>query len=426
VKRRILLSIIGVATVALLLLGVPLALSVEHLYNNEEVLRLDREANESLRQIDVPALVAGDSVELHNDGPIHFAVYDTAGRKVAGAGPAHADAVVHQALRGDVHDEISARRLAVAIPITGNQHTLGAVRASRSATVVEDRVHRTWLVIGLIALGALVVAVLLAQWQARRLTRPVDKLVDSAERLGAGDFAVRNAPSGIQELDDVGHALDRTAERLGGLIARERAFSADASHQLRTPITGLRIRVESALSTPGADLRTALEETMAPIDRLEATVNELLELARDTHADRAPLDVPRLLGEMDDAWRTRFDAVGRELVVEVGPDIEPPLLAEPAARQIIDVLLANALQHGAGVVRLSARCGPGNAVIVDVADEGATHLDAGAIFQRRVGRSNGIGLALARTLAEAEGGRLVLDQPGPKPVFSLIVPVDAA
>jgi signal transduction histidine kinase len=426
VKRRILLSIVGVAAVALLLLGVPLALSVEHLYTNEEVLRLDREANESLRQINVPAFVTGDPIELHNDGPIHLAVYDTAGQKVGGAGPAHADAVVRQALRGDLHDEISARRLAVAIPITADERTVGAVRASRSASVVDHRVHRTWLVIALIALGALLVAALLGRWQARRLTRPIDTLVHSAERLGAGDFAVRNSPSGIEELDDVGHALDSTAERLGELIARERAFSADASHQLRTPITGLRIRVESALSTPNADLRAALEETLPPIDRLEATVDELLELARDTHADRAPLDVPRLLGEMDESWRSRFASAGRALVVDVDPDVEPPLLAEPAARQILDVLLANALQHGAGEVHVSARKGPGDAVIVDVADEGTGHLDAGAIFQRRVGRSTGIGLALARTLAEAEGGRLVLDQPGPNPVFSLILPADAA
>ena len=102
-----------------------------------------------------------------------------------------------------------------------------------------SRTHRAWLVTALIALGAMLVAVLLARWQARRLTRPVDTLVESAERLGEGDFAVRNTPSGIEELDHVGGALDRTAVRLGELIARERAFSADASHQLRTPITGL-------------------------------------------------------------------------------------------------------------------------------------------------------------------------------------------
>jgi signal transduction histidine kinase len=277
----------------------------------------------------------------------------------------------------------------------------------------------------LIAAGALLVAALLAFWQARRLTKPVDELVDAAERLGEGDFVVRNKPSGIAELDDVGGALDRTAERLGDLIARERAFSADASHQLRTPIAGMRVRVESALSTPDADPRAALEEMLVPIDRLEATVDDLLTLARDTHADRSPLDVARLVHESEDAWRSRFTAEGRELRVEIEPDMACPPLAEPAASQVLDVLLANALEHGAGAVTLRARHGPG-AVILDVTDEGTARLDGSTIFERRVGRTNGIGLALARTLAEAEGGRLVLERPGPQPVFSLILPLEVS
>ena len=420
-KHRILVSIVGVAAVALLLLGVPLALSVERLYENEEVLRLEREANEALRQINAAEVVAGDPIELHNDGRIHFAAYDTEGRRVAGVGPARADLVVRQALQGDVHEARSDGHLMVAIPITGNEATVGVLRASRSANIVTERTHRVWLVTALIALGALFVAALLALWQARRLTRPIDTLVESAERLGEGDFAVRNAPSGIEELDDVGHALDRTAVRLGEVIAAERAFSADASHQLRTPIAGLRVRVESALGTPGADLRAALEETLVPIERLETTVDDLLLLARDTHADREPLDLNRLLRETEDAWHGRLAAVGRPLRVEVERDIEAPPISEPAVRQILEVLLTNAFDHGAGVVNLRVRRGPG-AVVIDVADEGDAPFDGATIFERRVGRSNGIGLALARTLAEAEGGRLVLDRPGPHPVFSLIIP----
>jgi signal transduction histidine kinase len=423
VKHRILVSIVGVAAVALLLLGVPLALSVERLFQNEEILRLEREANESLRQIDPAVLGPSDTIELRNDGPIRFSVYDAEGQRIAGSGPRRADQIVREALRGDVHDARTNGQIVVAIPITGNERTVGAVRASRSADVVASRTHRAWLVTALIALGALLVAVLLARWQARRLTRPVDTLVESAERLGEGDFAVRNTPSGIEELDHVGSALDRTAVRLGELIARERAFSADASHQLRTPITGLRVRVETALSTPGADLRVALEDTLGPIDRLETTVNDLLALARDTHADRSPLDLPRLLHETEEGWHGKLAALGRPLRVEIDPDLAAPPLAEPAVRQILEVLLTNALDHGAGVVTLRARQGPG-AVIIDVADEGTAYLDGNTIFDRRVGRSTGIGLALARTLAEAEGGRLVLDRPGPHPAFSLILPVD--
>ena len=107
--------------------------------------------------------------------------------------------------------------------------------------------------------------------------------------------------------------------------------------------------------------------------------------------------------------------------MEVERDIEAPPISEPAVRQILEVLLTDAFDHGAGVVNLRVRRGPG-AVVIDVADEGDAPFDGTTIFERRVGRSNGIGLALARTLAEAEGGRLVLDRPGPHPVFSLIIP----
>jgi len=425
VRRRILASIVGVTAIALLLLGVPLALSVEHLYANQEVLRLEREASEARGAINVAAMGTRDPIELHDDGSTRFAAYDGNGRRIAGSGPARADAVVQRALGGDTHDLTSGGRVVVALPITGNERVVGALRASRPASVVTDRTRRTWFMIGSIGFIALLVAALLARWQARRLTRPVDALVASAEQLGAGDFATRTHPSGIGELDHLGAALDRTADRLGGLVARERSFSADASHQLRTPITGLRVRVESALLSPDADLRAALEETLVPIDQLESTIEDLLALARDTHADRSPLDVARLLRDTEDAWHGRFAAAGRPLRVESDPAGGAPPVAEPAVRQVLEVLLSNALQHGAGVVTLCARSVAG-AVVIDVGDEGRERLDPSRIFDRRVGRSNGIGLALARTLAEAEGGRLILDRPGPEPTFSLVLPLQPA
>jgi len=104
VRRRILASIVGVTAIALLLLGVPLALSVEHLYANQEVLRLEREASEARGAINVAAMGTRDPIELHDDGSTRFAAYDGNGRRIAGSGPARADAVVQRALGGDTHD----------------------------------------------------------------------------------------------------------------------------------------------------------------------------------------------------------------------------------------------------------------------------------------------------------------------------------
>jgi signal transduction histidine kinase len=421
-RQRIIVSIVGVATVAVLLLGAPLAVAVSRLYANQEVLRLERVASDARNAVDPASLGRGDPVELPAAGSTTIGAYDRTGRLVGGVGPPQGDGPVRLALRGSVQDAHPAGRIVVAVPINGPEAVVGVLRASRSSSVVAGRTHRAWLIMTLIAAGALLVAALLAGWQARRLTRPVDALVASAEQLGSGDFATRTGRSGVTELDHLGLALDNTAERLGGLVARERAFSSDASHQLRTPIAGLRVHVESALLDPNADVRAALAGTLEPIDRLEATVDDLLRLARDTHVDRSPLDLDRVICDVERGWHGPLDAQGRPLRVVVDGGLPAPAVSEPAVRQILDVLVANAERHGAGTVTLSARQLPG-AVSISVTDEGDGVADARAVFQRRTNGGHGIGLALARTLAEAEGGRLVLERPGPRPRFALLLPV---
>ncbi|HYL53448.1 MAG TPA: HAMP domain-containing sensor histidine kinase [Acidimicrobiia bacterium] len=414
-------SIVGVAGLAVLLVGVPLAIAVKYLYASQEVLRLERQASETRQMVDPSALGTGDPIELTRAGAVSFAVYDAAGRRIAGNGPAIADDPVRRALLGNVRDARESGNIVVAVPVNGNERVAGVVRASKSASYLTDRIRRTWLVMGMIGAAALTIAALLALFLARRLTQPVDALVTAAERLGAGDFSVRTGPSGVEELDHLGHALDTTAERLGGLVARERAFSADASHQLRTPLAGLRVHVESSLADPRADMRASLAGTLEPIDRLEGIVDSLLRLARDAHVDRSPLDVARLVADVGRDWHGPLASAGRPLRVTIGSDLPQPSVSEPAIRQILNVLVENAAQHGRGVVTVAVRRVSG-AVAVEVSDEGPLALDPIRIFRRRNGIGHGIGLALARTLAEAEGGRLVLERPGPAPKFALLLP----
>jgi signal transduction histidine kinase len=423
VKRRIVISIVGVAAVAVLVLGVPLAVAFAHLYTSQEVLRLEHQASETRRTVDISTVGRGDPVELPAIGASRFAVYDPAGHRIAGDGPSLADEPVRSALLGNVRDARQGGTIVVAVPINGNERIIGALRASKPESFLVDRTRRTWLVMGLISVGALSIAALLALWQARRLTRPVDTLVSAAERLGAGDFSVRTQTSLVEELDHLGRALDTTAERLGGLVARERAFSADASHQLRTPIAGLRLQVEAALMTPGADLHEVLAGTLEPIDRLESTVDNLLRLARDVQIDRSPLDLGQLVRDVDRDWHGTFAAAGRPLRVTTDGDLPAPAVSLPAVRQVLDVLVENAERHGAGVVTVGVRRVPGG-VAVEVADEGGGVTDVHAVFRRRTDGGRGIGLALARTLAEAEGGRLVLERTGTAPRFALFLPAD--
>ncbi|MFN8035988.1 MAG: HAMP domain-containing sensor histidine kinase [Acidimicrobiia bacterium] len=422
-KRRIVWSIVGTSLVALLVLGIPLGITIARLDRNEAVLRLEREASEARRTVNPAALGRGDRVELPQDGATRFSLYSRSGRRIAGAGPARADTPVRRALRGNVADARIGAATVVALPVDGNERVIAAIRASRPADIADDRIRMAWLVVGIVVGVALGVAGLIAWWQARRLTRPIDELVESAEQLGDGDFSTRTPRAGIAELDELGAAMDATAEHLGGLLARERAFSADASHQLRTPITALRVAVESELLTadPGSDAHVALGRLLDPIDRLATTVDELLDLARDTHSDRAPLEISGLLDALEADWHGRLADSGRPLRVETAADLAAPPVSSAAVRQILDVLVTNAWQHGTGVVTVRARNGPG-ALVVEVRDEGPGVTDPDAAFARRSGDGRGIGLSLARTLAEAEGGRLVLERPGPHPTFSLLIP----
>jgi signal transduction histidine kinase len=225
----------------------------------------------------------------------------------------------------------------------------------------------------------------------------------------------------VAEIDTVAGSLNATAARLGVVLERERAFSADASHQLRTPLTALRLRLEGGL-LPEASLRPAVIAALEEIDRLQRTVDELLELARDAPRDRRPLDLAELCTEAEGRWRAALAATHRPLQLLLPPSLPAVAVSASAMRQILDVLLDNATVHGAGAVRVVVGELPGG-VYVDVGDEGPGTLAAERVFARRESGAggSGIGLALARSLAEAEGGRLLLTHAGPAPVFRLVL-----
>lgn len=150
---------------------------------------------------------------------------------------------------------------------------------------------------------------LIARRQARGLAVPLEHLSLAAGRLGEGDFSVRTRPEHIPEIDAVGESLNTTAARLDDLLARERAFSADASHQLRTPLAGLRLRLEAALERPDTELRPAIHASLREADRLEQTIDELLALARDIRGTAVqPLEPDALLAEIEQDRRAASPA----------------------------------------------------------------------------------------------------------------------
>lgn len=418
-RRRLLTAILLVAALAVIGFGLPLGLSVQALYRDEARLMLSEEAARAA--VAVPASFARDKdlPELpETTGDVQVALYGADGRRVLGSGPARADAAVTAALRGGP-SQLRRSDLVVAFPISEEEVVVGAIRASISADVVASRTHRTWAAMSGLALLVLVAAGLLAARRSSSLARPLAQLRTDADLLGAGGELDIHPSTGIVEIDAVHAALAEAATRLQGALARERSFSADLAHQLRTPLASLRLRLEIE-QHQRANSRPFLGEALKDVDRLQQTIVDLLELARDTGRTRERHPLATLLREAGARWQPRMRAAGRPLEVSVQDHLPWVEASPPAVRQILDVLLDNALTHGSGKVRLSgSRVGQG--AIAAVTDEGPAVVDADEIFVRRgsAATGSGIGLALARRLAEAEDMRLVLAHPGPGLVFHL-------
>lgn len=188
-------------------------------------------------------------------------------------------------------------------------------------------------------------------------------------------------------------------------------------------MTGLRLTLEAELAHPRPDHRDALFQALADVERLQTTIEDLLALARDTAAERAAVDLSALLDELGGRWHSGFARAGRQLTVDLAEDVSAPTVSGAALSHVLDVLVDNALQHGVGDVRVTARTLHG-AVGIAVSDEGPGIAEPAAVFDRRhsAGGGTGIGLALARRLTEAEGGRLRLQAAGQRTTFEVTLP----
>ena len=240
-RARLILAIAGVAAAAVALLAIPLGLVLQNNYRDDELLRLQRDTVAATREIDLSS--GHDPVEVPPTTD-DLAVYDQNGKRVAGRGPMVGDPLVREAIRsGRIADQHTEGQFAVAVPLLTNERVTGAARAVRDDGAAASRTHRAWLALAGFAIGIVILAIFAALLLSRRLASPLERLAGAARRLGHGDFSVRSPRTGVAEADAVGEALDATAERLGDLVSRERAFSSNASHQLRTPLAALRLEL---------------------------------------------------------------------------------------------------------------------------------------------------------------------------------------
>ncbi|GGX12871.1 sensor histidine kinase [Streptomyces lomondensis] len=319
--------------------------------------------------------------------------------------------------------------LVVTVPAraTGTDRVVGAVRVVYSTDEMTDRLWQIWGFRAILAVLVLGVAALLGVGVARRLTRPLRQLNDMASKFSDGDLTARSPVTGPPETQTLARTLNQGAERLDTLIAAQRIFVADASHQLRTPLTALRLSLDNIADGVNDEfVREDVEQATAEVVRMSRLVNGLLVLARAEAKVSAaePLPLMDSVWERLAVWRPAADERGVTIALRGSTDGRPSVLASPGALdQMLDNVLSNALEVSPDGGTITVRVEPrGDVVGVSVLDEGPGMSDAekSRAFDRfwrgqgLTGKSgSGLGLAVVRQLATDDGGTVALtDAPG--------------
>jgi len=411
-RRRVLQATIAAVTVAVVLLGFPLAfLGAQYARDNE------------LRELDSRAAQLASIIDFRDSREILMtdSVLDPF---TSGMNSLSASVLVIQP---------DGVRLRSGEPIAGKSLSAEATAGTGALVILTISWWEVfWLsgrIVGLVVVAAVVAfgaGIAMAMWQANRLAAPLVYLAASAEQLGSGQVRPRLEPSGVEEIDLVAAELARSSDRMAGRLAAERQFASDASHQLRTPLTALSMRLEeitaaSAKPEVREEARIALEQ----VERLVTVVDDLF--TRSRRAQGGTTEAVRLIDvarQQEEEWEPSFAAAGRELVLDVAQDAQ--VLATPGAlAQALATLIENSLKHGGGRTTVRSRpSGQSGAMVVEVADEGEGVPDeiAGQIFERGMtsGAGTGLGLGLARDLVAADGGRIELAQRRPA-VFAVFL-----
>lgn len=299
---------------------------------------------------------------------------------------------------------------------------VGAIRISYPSAPVNERQLQIWGFRAILAVTVLVVAAILGALLARRLTRPFRELNRMANRLREGDLTARAEETGPTETRTLARTLNNATETIDTLVRSQRAFVADASHQLRTPLTALRLSLDN-IADGATDLllREDVDQATAEVVRMNRLVGGLLVLAKAEAAvsAREPVRLADLVTDRFDAWR----GVAADKRVELRASHADPdgfVLASPGnLEQVLDNVLSNALEVSpdGGTVTVATRT-KRDRVILEITDEGPgmSEVDRGRAFDRfwrgqgLTGRSgSGLGLAIVRQLVTDDGGTVVLD-----------------
>ena len=301
-----------------------------------------------------------------------------------------------------------------AAPVIDEGALVGAIRISRDVAEVQRNVTRATLGIVVVASAGLVAGLALAFVLAGSLARPLSRLAAAAQRLGRGDIAIRAGKvEGGDEVEQLAGSFDEMADRLERTMRAQREFVANASHQLRTPLTGMKLRLESAIAdTNDPAVQSQLRAMESEVDRLAGIVERLLVMAQEIEeGQESHVDVADAAARAAERWRERASLAGATVSAE-GERIVA--LANPGdLDQILDVVVDNAISYAPGPIDVRTERA-GSWAVVSLQDHGAgipgDEVDrVTERFYRGSGTpsgGSGLGLAIAKELVEKWGGTI--------------------
>jgi signal transduction histidine kinase len=390
VRRRLVVSTIAIVLVVLGALAIPVGLIVYDAAEQQLEVRLEQQATSI-------ATALSNEVAVGRQ-PTFAAISDLLGPS-DGIQVLDADGTI---IVQDVPEDLVSTRVAT-------RTTGGGLRVVvlTDADPLDANFRRQLNILIMLALGGLIAAAGLAAVQAHQLARPLERLAARAARIGDGDFSVQPyARTHIPEIDDIGAGLDESSRRVDTMLANERHFTADATHQLRTGIAGIAMRLEILSMNPDAAIAAEAASALDQTDQLNATIDELLAAARNRSTnERTVFDLTSLVNDHAKEWRPRFSSVRRHVSVITSNPAPPVIGTKGLAGQVIDILIDNALRHGAGAVTLMI---DGPSVVVIDQGAGVPHRRVKTLFDGPVDPAarHGRGLPLARRLAQVDGASL--------------------
>ncbi len=437
--RRLVLTYLIISLLGLAVLVIPLGTTFASRERDRLVFDIERDATvvaslseDALEAGARPAL--GKLLEGYATGDGRIVVVDTDGLSVYDTDSIQtrdfsSRPEIIEALDGRRNDGIRSSEtlgidlIYVAVPVASGGAVHGAVRITYPTSTLDARIAGTWWRLGGLSLVVLVTVAAVGWILARGVTQPVRAVRDTAIRLAGGDLSQR-APTdiGAPELRDLALTFNQTAATLEELVAAQQAFVADASHQLRTPLTALRLRLENLEGALEGKDRVGLTAAINETDRLARIVDGLLTLARtaDQPNEFHSVELAPLIDDRLALWAPQ---AGSKRISIATSDISGSALAVPGTlEQILDNLISNAIDAS-----------PPDSTITITTDRTATHLTIHVIDQgpglspddrqRAFGRfwrapgnrskGSGLGLAIVAELASASEGEATLDS-GPE------------